>query len=189
MSVAGKDAPESVNPAPESVAEVTVTGTLPVELSVRVWLEDALTATLPKAMEDELTASVGVAALSCSEKLCEAPLALAVRLAACAVATEATEAVKATLPADAGTTMDEGTVTALLLLARATVTPPAGAAAFRVAVQEDDPAPVNDVVEQESELRTATPVPLRATVAEAPLEELLTMAMEPAAAPATVGSN
>jgi len=144
---------------------------------------------LPKTMDDELTASVGAAALSCRAKLCDAPLALALRLAVCAVATEATKAVKATLLADAGTTMEEGTVTALLLLARATATPPAGAAAFRVAVQEDDPAPVKEEVEHDTELSTATPVPLSATEAEAPLDELLTMAMEPAAAPATVGSN
>jgi hypothetical protein len=80
-------------------------------------------------------------------------------------------------------------VTALLLLARLTAKPPVGAAAFRVTVQLSVPDPVNDPLVQLSALNTGTPVPLRLTMVEVPLEELLVRVSEPEAAPAVVGSN
>jgi hypothetical protein len=75
------------------------------------------------------------------------------------------------------------------LLARLTAKPPVGAAAFRVTVQLSVPDPVNDPLVQLSALSTGTPVPLRLTTVEVPLEELLVMVSEPETAPAVVGSN
>jgi hypothetical protein len=75
------------------------------------------------------------------------------------------------------------------LLARLTAKPPVGAAAFRVTVQLSVPDPVNDPLAQLSALSTGTPVPLRLTTVEVPLEELLVRVSEPEMAPAVEGSN
>jgi len=48
---------------------------------------------------------------------------------------------------------------------------------------------VNEPLVQLSPLSTGTPVPLRLTTVEVPLEELLVNVSEPEAAPAVVGSN
>jgi hypothetical protein len=48
---------------------------------------------------------------------------------------------------------------------------------------------VNDPLAQLNALSTGTPVPLRLTTVEVPLEELLVRVSEPEAAPAVVGSN
>jgi hypothetical protein len=53
------------------------------------------------------------------------------------------------------TSTEVGTVTALLLLARITVSPPLAAAAFSVTVQLSLPAPVMELLLQLSELRVA----------------------------------
>jgi hypothetical protein len=61
-----------------------------------------------------------------------------------------------------------GTVTELLLLARATLTPPPGAVPDNVTVQESDSVPEMEVLEQERPLTVGVaelPVPLRLTVA------------------------
>jgi hypothetical protein len=111
-----------------------------------------------------------------------------VSVTVCVVATAATVAVNPTLVALAGTVTVAGTVTAVLLLDRVTTNPPLGAAAFRVTVQAWVPEPVMAPLPQVSAL-TVIPVPLRLTVVEAPVEELLVMVSEPEAAPAAVGSN
>jgi hypothetical protein len=105
------------------------------------------------------------------------------------VLTEETAAEKAALVAPAATVTVAGTVTELLLLARLTVKPPLGAAAFRETVQASVPAPVMEAFVQESTVSTGTPVPLRLTAADPLVEELLTMVSVPLAAPAAVGSN
>jgi len=147
------------------------------------------TLTLPKDRLDELTLSVGTAALSCRAKVSATPLALAVRVTATPELTEETVAVKLALVAPAATVTEVGTVTDELLLARLTAKPPVGAAAFRVTVQLSVPAPVIEPLAQLSPLNAGTPVPLRLTTVEVPLEELLVMVSEPEAAPAVVGSN
>jgi len=48
---------------------------------------------------------------------------------------------------------------------------------------------VKDPLVQLSALSTGTPVPLRLTTVEVPLEELLVRVNEPETAPAAVGSN
>ena len=160
----GKVTPEMVKPVPETVAELIVTATLPVEFKVRDWFEVLFTVTLPKETDAGLTVSVGLAALSCRAADIDELPAAAVMLAVCAVLTEATVAVKVAVVAPAATVTEAGTVTALLLLASVTAVPPVGAAAFKVAVQAEEPAPVKVVVAQETAERTTAPVPLRVTV-------------------------
>jgi hypothetical protein len=53
------------------------------------------------------------------------------------------------------------------------VKPPLAAAAFSDTVQLSVPAPVMDPLLQRSALSTGTPVPLRLTTVEDPVEELL----------------
>jgi hypothetical protein len=136
-----------------------------------------------------LTLSVGTAAPSDRAKVFATLPALAVRVAVCAVLTEETVAVKVAVVAPAATVTEVGTVTAELLLARLTVKPPVGAAAFSVTVQLSVPAAVMELLAQLSALSTGTPVPLRLTAVEAPVEELLVMVSELETAPAVVGSN
>jgi hypothetical protein len=105
------------------------------------------------------------------------------------VLTEVTVAVKLPVVDPAATVTEAGTVTAVLLLARLTATPPLAAATFSVTVQLSVPAPVIDPLVQLSPLNTGTPVPLRLITVEVPLDELLVRVNEPLAAPAIVGSN
>ncbi len=69
MSVSGKLAPETEKPVPVSVAELTVTATVPVDDNVIVCVVAEPTATLPKLRVEELTVSVGIAAFNCSAKV------------------------------------------------------------------------------------------------------------------------
>jgi hypothetical protein len=89
----------------------------------------------------------------------------------------------------AATVTEAGTVTAVLLLARATVNPPLAAATFSNTVQLSVPAPVIDPLAQLRALSNGTPDPLRLTTVDVPLEELLVSVSVPEAAPAAVGSN
>ena len=107
--------------------------------------------------------------------------------------TAATVAVKLALVAPAGTTTVAGTVTALLLLLKSTVRPPAPAAAVSVTVQASDAAPVAEALAQVSEFRlpvaTAVPVPERSTMMELPVVASLVIVKVPVAAPAALGLN
>jgi len=105
------------------------------------------------------------------------------------VLTEDTVAVKLAVVAPAATVTLAGTTTAALLLARLKAKPPLGAAAFSVTVQLSVPAPVIDPLVQVRPLSTGTPVPLKLTTVDVPLEELLVSMREPETAPAAVGSN
>jgi len=187
--VRGKLAPETVKPVPATVAALTVTAAVPVEDRVSVCVVAVFAFTLPKARLEALTLNVDTEAPNSSAKVFATLPALAVRVAVCAVLTDETVAVNVALLAPAATVSVAGTVTALLLLARLTVNPPVAAAAFRVTVQLSVPAPVNDPLAQLNALSTGTPVPLRLTTVEVPLEELLVRVSEPEAAPAVVGSN
>ena len=75
-------------------------------------------------------------------KVADTPFAPAVMVAACVALTAFTLAVKDAVVADSATVTDDGTVTARLLLARAIVNPPAGAAWVSVTVQISEPEPV-----------------------------------------------
>ena len=106
------------------------------------------------------------------------------------VVTVETVAVKVALEDPAGTVTEAGTdASVLLLLVRLTAKPPVGAAAFSVTVQLSVPAPVIEPFAQVSPLSTGTPVPLRLTTVDVPVDELLVKVSEPAAAPEVAGSN
>jgi hypothetical protein len=115
--------------------------------------------------------------------------ALAVSVTVAAALTEFTVAVNVALLAPAATVTDAGTVTAELLLARPTAKPPLAAAAFSVTVQPSVPDPVIDPFVQLRLVNTGTPVPVRLTAVDVPVEELLVSVSVPEAEPAAVGSN
>jgi hypothetical protein len=117
------------------------------------------------------------------------PPAVAVRVTVCAAVTAETVTEKLPVVAPAATVADDGTVTAVLLLAKVTVNPPVAAAAFRVTEQASDPAPVIDAFVHETAVSTGTPVPARLITLEAPDVELLASVSVPVAEPAAVGPN
>ena len=113
----------------------------------------------------------------------------AVRVADCELVTEATLAVKVALVAVAGIDTTPGTVTAELLVAKATLTPPVGADPDRVTVHESASDPVMVVLLQlipATVGATVVPLPLRLTVAVGALLEIVSC---PVTALADVGSN
>lgn len=83
----------------------------------------------------------------------------AVKIAVCEVATALMLAVKLTLAAPAGTVTDAGTLTAPLLLVRATPIPPLGAGPLNVTVQASVPDPVMDALLQIRELNKGVAAP------------------------------
>jgi hypothetical protein len=87
-------------------------------------------------------------AFSFRPKVFVPPLALAVRVAVAALLTEETVAVKLAEVEPAATVTEAGTLTALLLLARLTASPPVVAAVFSETVQLSAPAPVIEVLVQ-----------------------------------------
>ena len=176
FKVTGKVAADIVKPVPLSVAELMVTGAVPVEVNVTGSVDAVFTVTLPNAKLAGLIVNVGTAAFSCSAKVLETPPALAVRVTDCAVVTDDTVAVNPALVALAGTTTVAGTVTEALLLVRPTLTPPLPAAELSVTVQVSLPAPVMDALLQDSPLNTpgtAVPVPVRPITAVPLVDELL----------------
>ena len=187
--VTGNVAPETVKPLPATDDPLIVTAAVPVEVNVKACVVGVFTATLPNEKVVELKPRVGTDDPSCNANVFATPPALAVRVAVCAELTVETVAEKLALVAPAATVTVAGNVTAVLLLARFTAKPPVAAAAFRDTVQLSVPAPVSDPFAHTSPLRTGTPVPLRATVTDVPLEELLVSVSCPVAEPAAVGSN
>jgi len=178
-----------VNPAPVTETEFTVSATVPVEDSVTTWVTAEFTPTLPKSTLELLTLNEATDAPSWSAKISVAVPVLAVRVAVCAEVTEATVALKLAVVVPAGTLTEFGTVTASLLLARLTETPPVAADAFNVTEQLSVADPVIEALLQVREVSMGTPVPDKLTVEVAPLEELLLIVNVPVAEPAEVGSN
>jgi len=149
-----------------------------VEVSVTDCCAAVITCTFPKARLAALMLSIGTAAFNCRAKLLETLPALAVSVTACADPTDDTIAVNPVLVAFAGTVTVAGTLIAGLLLDRLTLSPPLGAAALSVTVQASVPDPVMDPLLQESAFNAAgaaVPVPLRAMIALALIDELLAM--------------
>lgn len=138
----GKVTPDIVNPVPVRAAALTVTAAPPDEVRVTVCVAGVFRLTLPKATVVELSVSPGAPLPNCRLKVLATPFAVAVNVAVWVVVTAVTVAEKAPLVDPAGTVTDAGTVTALLLLARVTANPPAGAAALSVTVQASVPAAV-----------------------------------------------
>ena len=137
---------------PEIESELMVTGAEPLEVKVTDFVTAVPTETLPKESELALALRTGVAALSCSAKLCAEEFALADRVAVCEVVTEEAVAVNEAEDAPEATVTLAGTVTAVLLLASVTTVPPVGAAELKPTVHVVDPAPVNVPLPQERAL-------------------------------------
>jgi hypothetical protein len=185
----GKLPPDRENPVPEVAAALIVTAMVPLEVTVTEFVTAVPTETLPNESEVALKLNVADAAFSCRESAFEVPPVVAVRVADCALVTEATFAVKVALIAPAGTVTRLGTATALALLPRLTLRPPVGAAPDKLTVHESASDPVMEVLLQEIAFTvgaTVVPVPLRLTVAVGALLEIVSW---PVAELAVVGSN
>jgi len=189
FSVSGKLIPDAEKLVPETAIELIVSGAFPVEVSVNDCADLVFTFTLPNVTLFALVVRAAFEPVSCRANVWETPFALAVKVTACAFVTAATVAVKLALVAPAATVTTAGTVTALLLLARLTANPPLAAAALIVTEQLSLTAPVSELLLQVNSVNAGTPVPLRLTVAEPPVDELLERLSDPLCEPATVGSN
>jgi hypothetical protein len=183
FSVAGRLTADDAKPLPDTTIELTVTGAVPVDVSVSICVVELFTVTAPKATLLAFALNAGVPALSCRETLFAEPPVVAVMTADCELLTEDTFAVKAAVDAAAGTVTEPGTLTELLLLERLTLTPPVGADPERLTVQASASEPVTEVLPQATELIVGValvPVPLRLTetagalleIASCPVNEL-----------------
>ena len=194
LRVRGKLAPETVKPLPVTVAALTVTAVLPVEVKVTDCVAGVFTLTLPKDKLPVPTLSVGTDAPSCRAEVLATSPALAVKVTVCAVLTEETVAAKLALVAPTAMVTEAGTTTALLLLARLTVKPPPAAAAFSVTVQLSVPAPVMEPLLQLNALRVVFEdlprcVPKRLTSGPKVDEVLFVVVSEPVVDPIGVEPN
>ena len=189
FKVMGRLSVGTEKPLPVTEAPLTVTGALPVDVTVTDCVACELTFTDPNATLLVLTLRMGATAPNSSAYDCEIPATFAVTATLCAVLTEFTVAVNPTLVSPAGTLTEVGTVTAALLLTRLTVSPPLAAAAFKFTVQLSVPAPVMVLVAQLTPVGTGTPVPLKLTAVEVPPDALLVTVTCPDNDPAAPGSN
>lgn len=175
-----------------SVAALMVSVAVPDDVNVTDCVAGVFRLTLPKAIVVEATVRPGVPGATCRAKVFVPPPAVAVRVAVCVVVTVETVAVNAALVDPADTVTEAGTVTALLLLVSVTASPPDAAADVRLTVQASVPAPVIELLVQETAFSVPLvdcPVPLRLITAVPLVEELLVIVSEPLAAPAVVGSK
>jgi len=189
FKVIGRLSAATEKPLPVTVAPLTVTGALPVDVTTTDCVASELTFTDPNATLLVLTLRMGATAPNSSANDCEIPATFAVTATSCAVLTEFTVAVKPALVSPAGTLTEAGTVTAALLLDRLTVSPPLAAAAFNVTVQLSVPAPVMALVAQLTPVGTGIPVPLKVTAVEDPLDASLVTVTCPDSDPAAPGLN
>jgi hypothetical protein len=179
VKVTGKVAPDIVKPVPLNIAELMVTGDVPVEVNVTGRVDAVFRVTLPNDRLVGLIVNVGPpAAFNCRANVVETLPALAVKVTACPVVTADTVAVNPAPLALAGTSTVAGTVTAALLLTRDTLKPPLPAGPLRVTVQASLPDPVMDALLQESVLKVTgtvvpAPVPVRPIIEVPLVEELL----------------
>jgi hypothetical protein len=192
VRVSGKLNPDILNPAPVSVPPLMMSGAGPVEVRMTDSVADVFSATLLKTRLLVLRLKVAMLALSAREKLLETVPAVAVRVAVCAVVTEAASTEKATPVELAGTVTVAGRVTAASLLERLMLCPPLPAAVLRVTLQASVPAPVIEALVQVSAFNVAgavVPVPLRLITADGLAVELLARVSAPVTAPAAEGSK
>jgi hypothetical protein len=159
--------------APVTVAALTVTGAVPVELRVTVWVAGAFSDTLPKAMLVVLMLSVETGTVNCTVKVLVIGPAFAVMIAVWAVVTGVTFAVNCTLVVFACTRAAVVVATAALLLDMAILNPAAGAGPLKVKVHRSVPVPPIDALAQVKPARTGSPEPLSGIVAVLLVEELL----------------
>lgn len=189
FNVSGKLAPETVNPVPATLAALTVTAEVPVEVRVSVWLAGVFTFTLPNDRLEELTPREIDAASNCTPADAEMPVELADTVTACATFTAETVAEKLPLVTPAASAIEAGTTNDELLLLRPTVRPPVGTDVFVTTVQLSVPAPVIVVLVQLNLVSLGTPLPCSPILFNAPSDEVLVMSSSPAVEPVAVGSN
>lgn len=189
FKVSGKLAPETVNPVPATLAALTVTAAVPVEVRVSVWLAAVFTFTLPNDRLEELTLSEIDAASNCTPADAEMPVAFADTVTACATFTAETVAEKLPLVAPAANVIEAGTTKAGLLLLRLTFNPPLGTAALVDTVQLSVVAPVIVVLVQLNRVSLGTPLPCNPILFKDASDELLVMSSSPVTEPVAEGSN
>ena len=165
FSVIGNVPCASVKPAPLTAAPLIVNAVVPVELRVIDWVVGLLTPALPKFTLDELTLSAGAGTFNWMAKVSLTPPTLAVSVADCATDTGVAYAMNCTLVMFALTNPAGDTVTAALLLDKATRTPAAGAGPLMVAVQRSVAVPPSEAFAQDRPVSTGKPVPLSETTA------------------------
>jgi hypothetical protein len=182
FSVNGNVAPVTENPAPDTVAEFTVTDAVPVDVSVTGCVAGVSSTTLPKARLVVFTLKLEVPAVfNCSPKVLVRPLALAESVTVWSAVNDDTVALKLALVALAGTVTLAGTATDALLLDRLTMSPLLPAGALKLTVQASVPAADIDPLAQERALNVPgaeIPDPLIFTTTF-PLAELLTIVSVP----------
>ncbi len=205
FNVNGKAGPDTANPAPLTVAALTVSGAVPVDRTVtNCGVACALTVTSPKVrlLALRLIAAVPLSpppvctGSSCRLNVAELLPIVAVMVAVCAELTAAAVSVKLALLALAATAALAGTTAAALLLDRLIVSPLLSTAPLSVIAQLSVPAPVivlllhatRVTVGAAGGVTAVVPVPLRATVTF-PEAALLTTVSVPVAAPCAVGLN
>ena len=189
LSVNGRLMGDIEKPVPFTATEFTVTAAPPLEVKVTVCVVAVFTTTAPNEMLLAFAVSKAVAAFSWSETDRVVDPVCAVSVADCALLTAATVAVNVALLAAAGTRMELGTVTALLLLTSDTFTPPVGADPDKVTVHASARDPVIDVLLHDSPLSvgvTADPAPLRLTDVVGAVLEMVNC---PATVAVDVGEN
>jgi hypothetical protein len=202
--VKGKAAPETVNPAPLMVTPLTVTVAVPVEVRVSDCVAGELRFTLPKAIVDALTLRVGTeAATPAPVKLTLIELPVDESLARVSAPAAAPAVVGSNLMlrvADwlgervKGKVAPETVNPAPLMAALLTAT-----AAVPVEVSVSDwvagelrltlPKAIVFTLTLRVGAEAATPVPVKLTTVEVPVEESLVRVSEPEAAPADAGLN
>lgn len=155
FSVVGKLRPEMLNPVPATEPELIVSAAVPVELISTDCVDVVFRFTFPNATLVLPIDQAALPAFSWIEVAFVTPLALAVIVAVCVVLTAEALAPNDALTAPAGIVTEAGTVSAVLLLARATANPPLGAAAVRLTEHASDAAPVSDPLLHEMALRAA----------------------------------
>jgi hypothetical protein len=181
--------PDVEKPGPLTVTEATVRGAVPVELRVIDCTTGVLSVTLPNPSEVALIFKAAVAAFNCNEVVRELFWVFAVSVTDWALLTKAALAVNLAVAAVAGTVIELGTLTALLLLARLTIRPPVGAEPDKVTLHASASDPVIDVLAQDTALMVGgrvVPAPLKATVTVGALLEIVNC---PVMAPALLGLN
>lgn len=159
MSDDGRLPPETEKPAPVMASDLTVNGTLPLEVKVTDFVTAVPTETSPNCKEEVLrlrAAAEVFEAFSCIETLREDPFSVAEMVAVCALPTAATFAVNDAVFEPAGTAALAGTATALLVLARVTVRA-LDEVALSDTVHAVFSAPVNDVFAQENDFSSGVP--------------------------------
>ena len=174
---------------PLTVPALTVTGLVPVELSVTELFLDAFTPTVPKLTLVALSASVDTGTTRLTVEVTVCPPAAAFTVAVWAELTAEAVPVKLAPVAPAGTVNDEGTANAAKVLDRFNAAPPVAAAALSVTVHVPVPAPAIVLGAQVRPVGNGRPVPVKLIVDVAPLDELLLKVKVLVAPPAAVGLN